>query len=90
MEARFYHAQTAERNALLEKQLRTFVYLDTTGSPETTVFGPDKVFRRDTVCWSSDFALAVAENLTDRVDLIAASSRELCDEIVDVLSHGKD
>jgi len=35
-------------------------------------------------------SLAAAENLTDRVDLIAASSRELCDEIVDVLSHGKD
>jgi len=34
--------------------------------------------------------LAAAENLTDRIHLIAASSRELCDEIVDVLSHGTD
>ena len=33
--------------------------------------------------------LAAAENLTDRVSLIAASSRELCDEIVEVLSHGR-
>jgi myo-inositol-1(or 4)-monophosphatase len=34
-------------------------------------------------------ALAAAENLTDRVGLIAASSRELCDEIVGVLTHGR-
>ena len=33
--------------------------------------------------------LAAPESLTDRVGLIAASSRELCDEIVDVLSHGR-
>ena len=34
-------------------------------------------------------ALAAPESLTDGVGLIAASSRELCDEIVDVLSHGR-
>ncbi len=34
-------------------------------------------------------ALAAPENLTDRLGLIAASSQELCDEIVDVLSHGR-
>jgi len=33
--------------------------------------------------------LAAPENLTDRISLVAASSRELCDEIVDVLSHGR-
>ncbi len=33
--------------------------------------------------------LAAPESLTDRVSLVAASSRELCDEIVDVLSHGR-
>ena len=33
--------------------------------------------------------LASPESLTDRVSLVAASSRELCDEIVDVLSHGR-
>ncbi len=33
--------------------------------------------------------LAAAESLTDRLGLIAASSRGLCDEIVDVLSHGR-
>ncbi len=32
-------------------------------------------------------ALAAPENLTDSLCLIATSSRELCDEIVDVLSH---
>ena len=35
-------------------------------------------------------SLAAPENLTDRVSLVAASSRELCEEIVNVLSHGKD
>ena len=30
-------------------------------------------------------ALAVPESLTDRVSLVAASSRELCAEIVEVL-----
>ena len=34
-------------------------------------------------------ALAAPENLTDRLGLIAASSQELCDEIVDVLSQRK-
>jgi myo-inositol-1(or 4)-monophosphatase len=34
-------------------------------------------------------SLAAPESLTDRVSLIAASSRELCDEIADVLSHGR-
>jgi myo-inositol-1(or 4)-monophosphatase len=34
-------------------------------------------------------ALAVAESLTDRVSLIVASSRELCDEIAGVLNHGR-
>ena len=33
--------------------------------------------------------LAAAESLTDRVSLVAASSRELCDEIVKVLGHGQ-
>ena len=33
--------------------------------------------------------LAAPESLTDRVGLIAASSRELCDDIVDVLNHGR-
>ena len=34
-------------------------------------------------------SLAVAESLTNRVSLVAASSRELCDEIVEVLRHGE-
>jgi myo-inositol-1(or 4)-monophosphatase len=34
-------------------------------------------------------SLAVAESLTKRVSLVAASSRELCDEIVEVLRHGE-
>ncbi len=34
--------------------------------------------------------LAAPENLTDRVSLIAASSRELGDEIVVVLGDGQD
>ena len=34
-------------------------------------------------------SLAVAESLTKRVNLVAASSRELCDEIVEVLRHGE-
>ncbi len=34
--------------------------------------------------------LAAPENLTDRVSLVAASSRELCDKIVEVLGDGKD
>jgi len=34
-------------------------------------------------------ALAAPEGLTDRVGLIAAANRELCDEIVDVLSDGR-
>ncbi len=34
-------------------------------------------------------SLASPESLSDRVSLVAASSRELCDEIVDVLSHGR-
>ena len=33
--------------------------------------------------------LAAPESLTERISLVAASSRELCDEIVDVLSHGR-
>ncbi len=33
--------------------------------------------------------LAAPENLTDRVSLVAASSRELCDEIVKVLGDGQ-
>ena len=33
--------------------------------------------------------LAEAEGLTDRLGLIAASSRELCDEIVEVLGNGR-
>ncbi len=33
--------------------------------------------------------LAAPESLTDRVGLIAASSRELCNEIVEVLGHGQ-
>ena len=33
-------------------------------------------------------SLAAAESLTDRVSLVAASSRELCDEIVEVVGHG--
>ena len=33
-------------------------------------------------------ALAAPENLTDRISLVVASSRELCDEIVYVLNHG--
>jgi len=33
--------------------------------------------------------LAALENLTDRISLVAASSQKLCDEIVDVLSHGR-
>ncbi len=33
--------------------------------------------------------LAAPESLTGRVGLIAASSRELCDEIVEVLGHGQ-
>jgi myo-inositol-1(or 4)-monophosphatase len=33
--------------------------------------------------------LAAPENLTDRISLVAASSQKLCDEIVDVLSHGR-
>ncbi len=33
--------------------------------------------------------LAAAENLTDRVRLVAASSRELCDEIVEFLGDGQ-
>ncbi len=33
--------------------------------------------------------LVAAENLSDRVSLVAASSRELCDAIVDVLRHGR-
>ena len=35
-------------------------------------------------------SLAVAESLTNRVSLVAASSRELCDEIVEVLGDGQD
>ena len=34
-------------------------------------------------------ALAAPESLTDRVGLVAASSRELCDEIVEVLGYGQ-
>ena len=34
-------------------------------------------------------SLAAAESLTNRVSLVAASSRELCDEIVEVLRHGE-
>jgi len=34
-------------------------------------------------------SLAAPENLTDRLGLVAASSRELCDKIVAVLSHGR-
>ena len=33
-------------------------------------------------------SLAAAESLTDRVSLVAASSRELCNEIVEVVGHG--
>ncbi len=33
--------------------------------------------------------LAAPESLTDRVSLVAASSRELCDEIVEVLGYGQ-
>ena len=33
--------------------------------------------------------LAAPESLTDRVSLVAASSRELCDEIVDILGDGQ-
>ena len=33
--------------------------------------------------------LAAPESLTDRIGLIAASSRELCNEIVEVLGHGQ-
>jgi myo-inositol-1(or 4)-monophosphatase len=33
--------------------------------------------------------LTAPESLTDRVSLVAASSRELCDEIVEVLSYGQ-
>ncbi len=33
--------------------------------------------------------LAAPESLTDRVSLIAASSRELCDEIVELISNGQ-
>jgi myo-inositol-1(or 4)-monophosphatase len=33
--------------------------------------------------------LAAPQSLTDRVSLVAASSRDLCDEIVDILSDGK-
>jgi fructose-1,6-bisphosphatase/inositol monophosphatase family enzyme len=32
--------------------------------------------------------LTAPESLTDRVSLVAASSRELCDKIVEILSHG--
>ena len=35
-------------------------------------------------------SLAAPESLTDRVSLIATSSRELCDEIVEVLGDGQD
>ncbi len=34
-------------------------------------------------------SLAAPENLTDRLGLVAASSRDLCDKIVAVLSHGR-
>jgi myo-inositol-1(or 4)-monophosphatase len=34
-------------------------------------------------------SLAAAESLTNRVSLVAASSRELCDEIVEVLHYGE-
>ena len=34
--------------------------------------------------------LAAPESLTDRVSLVAASSRELCHEIVEVLASGQD
>ena len=33
--------------------------------------------------------LPAPENLTDRISLVAASSRELCDEIVDVFRQGR-
>ncbi len=33
--------------------------------------------------------LAAPESLTDRISLVAASSRELCDEIVEVLGYGQ-
>ena len=33
--------------------------------------------------------LTTPESLTDRVSLVAASSRKLCDQIVDLLSHGR-
>ena len=33
-------------------------------------------------------SLAAAESLTDRVSLVAASSRELCNQIVEVVGHG--
>ena len=42
--------------------------------------------------WVAGFdgkALAAAEGLTTRLDLIAASSRKLCDEIVEVLGNGR-
>jgi myo-inositol-1(or 4)-monophosphatase len=36
-----------------------------------------------------DALLAAPESLTDRVSLVAASSRELCDEILEVLGNGQ-
>lgn len=83
----------ASRALALVAEGATDAYVDERGrlTAESYLAGARMVIEAGGWVVGLDGAPMVApENLTDRVSLVAASSRELCDEIVNILSHGKD